>query len=51
MTKKVHVSCEIWDFVLALSMLDGYHRKQIIYLNLVCWIDLVHLENLALSSL
>lgn len=46
-----HVSCEIWNFVLALStMLDGYHPKQIIYLNLVCWIDLEHLEDLALSS-
>lgn len=45
------VSYEIWNSVLALSMmLDGYHPKQIIYLNLVCWIDLEHLGDLALSS-
>lgn len=47
-----HFGYEIWNFVLALStLLDGDHLNQVIYLNLVCWIDLEHVENLALSYL
>lgn len=48
----VLVSYKIWNFVLTLSkLLDGYHPNQIICLNLVYWIDLEHLKNLALSYL
>ena len=40
----------ICNFVLVLStLLDGDHLNQVIYLNLVCWADLEHLHNLALS--
>lgn len=53
LTKEVTcVGYEIWNFVLALStLLDGDHLNQVIYLNLVCWADLEHLDNLALGYL
>lgn len=47
-----HIGYENRNVVLALStLLDGYHLNQVIYLNLVCWIDLEHLENLTLHYL